>query len=121
LLEHLATRFCLFGFLTRKIATDALFSLRNQVLLIIVSTLMRLATLVALNQVSRVISGVARSRSILEFDDATASSIEKITIVTDDHVCSFVLSQKLFQPLDRVDVATVRRLVEQQDVRRCQE
>ena len=108
-------------FLPGEVATNELFRLRNQLLLIIVSTLLRFATLFALDQIVGIVPGVARGAAVLELDDATASTIEKITIVTDDHISRCVLLQKLFQPLDCVHVEMVRRLVEQQNIGRSEQ
>ncbi len=116
-LQHRAARFCLLGFLPGQVAADELFGLGNQPLLIVVSALLRLAPLFALNQEGRVVSDVAGRAPVFQFDDAPAGTIQKITIVTDDHEGGSVCLQKLFQPFDRSDIKMIRRLVEQQYVR----
>ena len=52
-LQHRSARLCLLGFLSREVAANKLFRLGDQLLLIVVSTLLRLASFLALNQVSR--------------------------------------------------------------------
>ncbi len=58
-LQHLAARLGLLGFLSGQIAADKIFGLGNQMLLIIVSALLRLATDFALDQICRIVSGIA--------------------------------------------------------------
>ncbi len=58
-LEHLATRLRLLRLLARDVATNELFRLGNQLLLVVVSTLLRFTTLFTLDEVVRVVTGVA--------------------------------------------------------------
>ena len=45
-----------------------------------------------------------------------ADAVEEVTVVADDKYCVLELAQVLFQPLNRVEVEVVGRLVKQQVV-----
>src|SRR6185369_3392725 len=90
-LEHLATRLCLLRFLPGDVATNKLFRLCNQLLLVVVRPLLRLAALFTLDEVIGVVAGVVRSATIFELDDPAAAAIQKITVVTDDDVSRLIL------------------------------
>ena len=79
--------------------------------------MLRFATLFAFDEIIRVVAGVTGSAAVFEFNDATTTTIEKITIVTDDDVSRLVALQELFEPFDRVYVEMVSGFVEQQNVR----
>src|SRR3982750_1433825 len=84
--EHRASRLRLLRFLARKIFPDEFFRLLDQVSLIFISTLLRFATFFALDEKRGIVSCVAGGSAILKLNDAVASAIQKITIVTDDYV-----------------------------------
>ena len=86
-------------------------------MLIVVSALLRFATLFTLNQVVGIVAGVARGASILQLDDAAASAIKKVSIMANDYKSRWVIQQKLFEPFDRRDVQVVCGLVQQKNVR----
>src|SRR3954454_6509984 len=97
LLEHLATRFRLLRFLPGNVAAYELLRLRDQLLLIVVRALLRFATFFTLDEVVRIVAGVTRSAAVLELDDATATAMEKVTIMADNHGCRLVGFQSFFE------------------------
>ena len=114
--QHRASRFRLLRFLSGQIATNKLLRLGDQLLLVIVSTLLCFTSLFALDQIIGIVTGVARSATVLQLDNATTRAIEKVTIVADDHVSRGIALQKLFEPFDRCDIEMIGRFIEQKHI-----
>src|SRR6185369_4409352 len=112
-LQHVAPRLSLLRFLSREISTDELFGLGDQLLLVVVSALLRLATFFTLDEKIGVMAGVTRGAAVLQLDNAFAAAIEEVTIVANDYIGGRIFLEKLFQPFDCVHIEMVRRLVEQ--------
>ena len=53
----------------------------------------------------------------IQFHDARGQAVDECAVVTDEQQGAGKLQQELLQPLDRLDVKMISRLVEQQDVR----
>src|ERR1051325_5271215 len=83
--EHRAARFGLLRLLSGQVAADELFGFRNQLLLIVVGTLLGFTPLFAFHQVIRIVAGITGSAPVLELNNAAASAIEKIPIVRNDN------------------------------------
>src|SRR5215216_1529541 len=90
-------------------------------LLVVVRTLLGLTSLFTLDEVIGIVAGVICGAAVLEFDDPATTLIEEVTIVTNYYKGSWIFLQKLFQPLHRVHVEMIGRLVEQQNIGRCQQ
>jgi hypothetical protein len=67
--------------LTGEILANEFFRLRNHPLLILVSPLLNLTALFALDQVIRVVTLITGRLAVFDFDDASTRAIKKISIV----------------------------------------
>ena len=52
--------------------------------------------------------------SVVDVGDVRADAVQEVPVVRDDDERAFVAAEKLLQPVDRVEVQVVRRLIEQQ-------
>src|SRR5262245_10578423 len=115
-LEKIAARFGLLRLLAREVAADELLGASDHLLLLAESAPSLLAALLLLDEVVAVIAPVSFDPPVFEVEDAVDRVIEEEAVVRDDQIGRFVTGQKVFQPLDGLDVQMVRRLVEQQYV-----
>ncbi len=81
----------------------------------------RLKAAFALDQVERVIAVVLTQRAARDFHRAACDPIEKIMIMRDQDDPAFVILQVFFEPVARLDIQMVGRLVEHQEVGPLQE
>ena len=58
---------------------------------------------------------------VIDVGDVSADAVEKMTIVRDHDQHAFILIEKILQPVDRVEIKMVRRLVEEQGLRMAEE
>ena len=68
-------------------------------------------------QVGGVVARPRRQLAAIELDDPRRQPLEERAVVGDEHHGAFVLGEKALEPLDRLDVEVVGRLVEQQQIR----
>ena len=68
-----------------------------------------------------VAAGVGDDRLVVDVGDVGADGVEEVAVVGDDHAHPLVTHQELAQPVDRVEVEVVGRLVEQQRLRPAEE
>ena len=61
-----------------------------------------------------VAAGVGDDRLVVDVGDVRADVVEEVAVVRDDDQRAVVADEELAQPVDRVEVEVVRRLVEQQ-------
>ena len=61
-----------------------------------------------------VAAGIGDDRLVVDVGDVRADLIQEVPIVGDDDERALVANQELLQPVDRLEVEVVRRLVEQQ-------
>jgi hypothetical protein len=73
--------------------------------------------LVLASPVLGVVAFEHREAAAIQFDDAFRHAVEKTPIVGHHHQRTRERVERLFQPLDRIDVEVVGRLVEQQQIR----
>ena len=64
-----------------------------------------------------VAAGPRRHAAAIQLDDTRGESVEKRTIVRHEQQRAAEVLEESFQPLDRLDIEMVRRLVEQQEIR----
>ena len=51
--------------------------------------------------------------AVVDIDDVRADVVEEVTVVADNENRSEIVAEEIFKPSHRLDVKTVRRLVEQ--------
>ena len=68
-----------------------------------------------------VAAGVGDDRLVVDVGDVRADAVQEVAIVRDDDQRAVVADQELAQPVDRVEVEVVGRLVEQQRLRMAEE
>ncbi len=62
-------------------------------------------------------AGIGDDGLVIDIGDVRANAVQKMAIVRDDDQHAFILIQKTLQPVDRVEIEVVGRLVEQQRLR----
>jgi hypothetical protein len=73
------------------------------------------------DQVVAVAPVVAHGRPVLDLDDPRARDLEEVAIVRDEHERARERAEPSLEPLDRVRVEVIRRLVEEQEIRAAEE
>ena len=68
-----------------------------------------------------VAAGVGDDRLVVDVGDVRADRVQEVAIVRDDDQRAVVADEELAQPVDRVEVEVVRRLVEQQRLRMAEQ
>ena len=66
-------------------------------------------------------AGVGDDGLVIDVGDVGANAVEEVAIVRDDDQHAFVLVQKILQPVDRIEIEVVGRLVQQQRLRMSEE
>ena len=64
-----------------------------------------------------VVTGIELNLAVVDVCDLCADLVQKVTVVGYDDNGVLEIDQEFLQPVDRVEVEMVRRLVEQQDIR----
>ena len=90
-------------------------------LLIIVSTQRFLSCKSSFCSISCIITIVHCRFVHADFHNFRYDSIQKITVMGNDHNSPFVIQQKCLQPLNRLNIQMVRRLIQQNDIRMCRQ
>ena len=93
----------------------------NLLLLVLVGSQLLFTTLLAQNNILVVLHLVVDDPSARNLQRTVCHIIDKRTVVTHQHHGTARLRQKLFQPLDGLNVQMVRRLVQQQHIRTLQQ
>src|ERR1700722_2647430 len=73
-----------------------------------------LEPLLLLPQPGRIISFVGNAAAVVEFQNPAGDVVEKVAVVGDDQDRARIIAQMAFEPMDRLGVEMVGRLVEQQ-------
>ena len=115
--EHPHARLHLIGLRIGPLETlDELAGLGDHLLLVVVGRLLLLATLPAEFEVMGVVDLVVVDASAGDLDGARGDVVHESLVVGNDHYGLGVVHQEILQPLDRLDVEVVRRLVQEQQV-----
>jgi hypothetical protein len=62
-------------------------------------------------------AGVSNDGLVIDVGDVSANAVEKMAIVRDHDQHALILIEKILQPVDRIEIEMVGRLVEQQRLR----
>ena len=115
--EHPHARLHLVGLRIGPLETlDELAGLGDHLLLVVVGRLLLLAPFAPQAEVARVVDFVVVDTPAGDLDGARGDMVYEGLVVGNDHHGLGVVHQKILQPLDRLDVEVVRRLVQQQQV-----
>ena len=110
---------CLGRFVTE--ALDKVLHVCHFLLLVLIGTQLLFTAFLAKHDILIVFHLVVDDTSARNFQCTVRYVIDECTVVADQYHCLGTLRQELFQPLYRLDIQMVRRLVEQQHVRLLQE
>jgi hypothetical protein len=77
----------------------------------------RVQAFLAAAQVVVVVARPTRDAATVDFDDARRERAQEAAIVGDEHDAAGKIEQQFLEPVDRLDVEMVGRLVEQQHIR----
>ena len=91
--------------------------MRDVRLLIIVGLQLRIPDLLFLLGILRVVAAVHAGSSVIEVDDFRHDMIEEVPVMGDEQNRTVVALQHLLEPLNRLDIEVVRRLIEDEQVR----
>ena len=72
-------------------------------------------------QPGRVVTFPGNAFTTIQFENPSGNMVEEITVVRHCNNCSLILLEMLFQPVDRLCVQVVGRLVKQQNIRLLQQ
>ena len=100
---------------------DKVLRFSNKLLLLVVCLLLLLAAFLAQLQILAVIDFIVIDTPHRNFDRASRDMIHKSPIVTDHYDRLPVIDQKIFQPLDGLDIEVVGWLVQQKHIRFLQQ
>ena len=107
--------------LPRAEAANEFLLFRDVRLLLVERALLRQLLNLALLHERGIIAGIAGQLMSREPHDTRCQSIQQISIVADQQHGAVEIEQVVFQPLDRSQIEVVRRLVEQEQIRRADE
>ena len=100
---------------------DKLRRLGDKLLLLVIRLLLLHPAFLAQLQILRVIHFIVIDTPHRHLDGTRRDIIHKLAVVTNHNHRLTVIDQKIFQPLDRLDIQVIRRLIEQQHVRFLQQ
>ena len=66
-------------------------------------------------------TGIVDDRIVVNIGNMGTDRVQKVAIVRDHNQCPFVVQQKLFQPVDCLQVHVVRRFVQKQRFRAAEQ
>ena len=105
-----------FGCLVAE-ALDKLTHISYLFLLILISSQLLFSTFLAKGDIFVILHLVVNDTTARNLERTIRHIIDKCTVVTNQHHSLSALRQELFQPLYRLNIQMVRRLVEQQHIR----
>ena len=100
----------------RDVPLDKFFRLLDEPLLLLVDLALALQALALELEVLRVVAGVLREPPVLQLPDAPGELVDEIAIVRGDDVAALPALQALLEPLERLQIQMVRRLVQEQQL-----
>ncbi len=104
-------------FAPREVALDYLESRPQALHLRLEHQLVALPALRSLFEIRGVVTPIRFEVPRVHLPDRVHDTVEKISIVARDDHCTAPGSKRVLQPLDRLDVEVVGRLVQNQDIR----
>ncbi len=97
-------------------ALDKGYGVLNELLLVVVGAALLLDAFGVEDDILRVVDVVVVDAAARDFDGPGGDAVEEGSVVADEQQCVLAVEQEALQPLYRLDVEVVGRLVEEQDV-----